>query len=140
MIIAWRSAADNPFMTMAERAAAPLLPDLPARRPNAPGQFGFGDARRVYSILEESGWAEIDIRPIDVACTLPEKQLVPYLTRVGPVGRTLQHADEQTRAHVIETVRAAFDPFVHGDEVHFTSACWMVCARASAAPKTFARG
>ncbi|MBW8720333.1 MAG: class I SAM-dependent methyltransferase, partial [Variovorax paradoxus] len=29
--IAWRSAAENPFMTTAERAAAPLLPNLPAR-------------------------------------------------------------------------------------------------------------
>ena len=63
-------------MTTAERAAAPLLPDLPARRPDAPGQFAFADRDRVRRILEESGWAEIDIRPIDVACTLPEKELV----------------------------------------------------------------
>ena len=131
--IAWRSAAENPFMTTAERAAAPLLPNLPARRPDAPGQFAFADQRRVYSILEESGWAEIDIRPIDVACTLPEKELVRYLTRLGPVGLILQEADERTRAHVIETVRAAFDPYVHGAEVHFTAACWMVGARASSA-------
>ena len=41
--IAWRSAAENPFMTTAERAAAPLLPNLPARRPDAPGQFAFAD-------------------------------------------------------------------------------------------------
>src|SRR4051812_39645773 len=27
--IAWRSAAENPFMTTAERAAAPLLPNVP---------------------------------------------------------------------------------------------------------------
>jgi ubiquinone/menaquinone biosynthesis C-methylase UbiE len=41
--IAWRSAADNPFMTTAERAAAPFLPNLPARRPDAPGQFALAD-------------------------------------------------------------------------------------------------
>ena len=139
--IAWRSAAENPFMTTAERAAAPLLPNLPARRPDAPGQFAFADQRRVHRILEESGWAEIDIRPIDVACTLPEKELVRYLTRLGPVGLILQEADERTRAQVIETVRAAFDPYVHGAEVRFTAACWMVGARApsaSAAPKEVA--
>ena len=33
-LIVWRSAAENPFMTTAERAAAPFLPDLPARRAN----------------------------------------------------------------------------------------------------------
>jgi SAM-dependent methyltransferase len=134
--IAWRSAAENPFMTTAECAAAPLLPNLPARRPDAPGQFAFADRRRVHSILEESGWAEIDIRPIDIACTLPENALVPYLSRLGPVGRILQEADDRTRTQIIETVRAAFDPYVHGTEVLFTAACWMVGARASsAAPK-----
>lgn len=35
--VAWRAPAENPFMTTAERAAAPLLPDLPARRPDGPG-------------------------------------------------------------------------------------------------------
>ena len=112
--IAWRSAADNPFMTTAERAAAPLLPSLPARQPDAPGQFAFANALRVHAILEQSGWSAIEIAPIDVACTLPEKALAPYLTRFGPVGRVLDEADDQTRTHVIETVRAAFDPYVHG--------------------------
>lgn len=139
--IAWRSAAENPFMTTAERAAAPLLPNIPARRSGAPGQFAFADQSRVYGILEESGWAGIEIRPIDVACILPEKELVRYLTQLGPVGRILHETDEQTRNQVIETVRAAFDPYVHGAEVRFSAACWMVSARApsaSAAPKEIA--
>ena len=131
--VAWRSAAENPFMTTAEHAAAPLLPNLPARQPEAPGQFAFADDRQVYTILEESGWAEIDIRPIDVACTLAEKELIHYLTQLGPVGRILQETDAQTRAQVIETVRVAFDPYVHEAEVRFTSACWIVSAQARSA-------
>jgi SAM-dependent methyltransferase len=140
--IAWRSAAENPFMTTAERAAAPLLPNLPARRPDAPGQFAFADRRRVSRILEESGWAGIDIRPIDVACTLPEQELVRNVSRLGPLGRILHETDEQTRKEVLEAVRVAFDPYVHGAEVRFTAACWMVSARApsaSAVPKEAAR-
>jgi SAM-dependent methyltransferase len=135
--VAWRGPEENPFMTTAERAAAPLLPNIPARRPDAPGQFAFADRRRVYTILEDSGWAGIDIRPIDVACTLPEKELLRSLTRLGPLGRVLHEADDRTRAQVIETVLAAFDAYVHGAEVRFTAACWMVAARApsaSAAP------
>jgi len=130
--IAWRSAAENPFMTTAERAAAPLLPNLPARKPGAPGQFSLADRDRVVSILEESGWAGIDIRPIDVACTLPEKALHGYLTRLGPVGLVLQDADERTRTRVIEAVRTAFEPYVHGSEVRFIAACWMIGATAPA--------
>ena len=128
--IAWRSPSENPFMTTAERVAAPLLPNLPARRPDAPGQFAFADQRRVHRILEESGWAGIDIRPIDVPCTLPEKELVRYLTRLGPLGLILHEADDRTRTRVIETVRAAFEPYVHGADVRFTAACWKVGARA----------
>jgi hypothetical protein len=29
-------------------------------------------------------------------------------------------------------VRTAFDPYVHGPEVRFTAACWMVAARRGA--------
>lgn len=128
--VCWRSAAENPFMTTAERAAAPLLPDLPARQPDAPGPFALADADRVVRILEESGWTAIDIQPIDVPCALPEKELVRYLSRFGPVGLALREADEPTRTRVIETVRAAFDPCVHGAEVRYTAACWMVGAAA----------
>ncbi|MCX4910965.1 class I SAM-dependent methyltransferase [Streptomyces sp. NBC_00878] len=129
--LVWRGPAENPFMTTAERAAAPFLPNLPARRPDEPGQFAFADPDRIERILAESGWAGIDIRPIDVACTLPERELVGYFTRLGPLGLVLREADEQTRAQIIETVRAAFDRFVQGTEVRFTAACWMVGARAS---------
>ncbi|MBB4844400.1 SAM-dependent methyltransferase [Paucibacter oligotrophus] len=133
--IAWRSPAENPFMTTAERAAAPLLPNIPARRPDAPGQFAFANAQRVLNILENSGWSGIDIQPIDVSCTLPEKELVPYLSRLGPVGRVLQEVDEGGRKEVIETVRAAFDSYVTGSAVHFVAACWMVNARATSTPQ-----
>jgi SAM-dependent methyltransferase len=138
-LIAWRTAEENSFMTTAERAAAPLLPNLPPRRPDAPvGQFAFADPRRVQTILEESGWTEIDIRPLDVICSLPQKDLNEYLTRLGPVGLALQGVDERTRAQVIKTVRPAFDAYRQGSKLCFTAACWSISARASSpsvAPK-----
>jgi SAM-dependent methyltransferase len=108
--IAWRSPAENRFMTTAERAAAPLLPNLPARRADAPGQFGFADARRVQSILAESGWTVIDIQPIDVECALPESELSRYGARLGPVGVALREVDPRTRDQVVAVVRKAFEP------------------------------
>jgi SAM-dependent methyltransferase len=129
-VIPWRSAAENPFMTTAERAAAPLLPNLPPRRPNAPGQFALADDRRMQAILDASGWHDVDIRALDVTCTMPAAALPHHVTRLGPVGLALQEADETTRVRVTDAVLAAFEPFVHGDEVRFTAACWMVAARA----------
>ncbi len=129
-LIVWRSAAENPFMTTAERAAAPLLPDLPLRRPNEPGQFALADRDRVRRILADSGWSEIDIQPIDVPCAMPESALVRYLTELGPVGRTLEQATDEVRARVVAAIRPAFDPYVRGAEIRFDAACWTVGARA----------
>ncbi|WP_175654944.1 class I SAM-dependent methyltransferase [Burkholderia ambifaria] len=131
--VAWRSAADNPFMTTAERVAGPLLQNLPARQPGAPGQFAFGDRQRIASVLSDSGWADIEIEPIDVACALPVPALDDYVSRLGPVGLALRQVDDATRRRVIETVRAAFERYVQGADVRFDAACWLVAARAPSA-------
>ncbi len=129
--IAWRGAAENPFMTTAERAAKPLLPNIAARQSDAPGQFAFADQHHVCRILEASGWAGIEFRPIDVVCAFPEEELIAYVTQFGPLGRIFHEVEEATRAQVIDIVRPAFDPYVEGAEVRFTAACWMVRARAA---------
>ncbi|MBB3600675.1 SAM-dependent methyltransferase [Mycolicibacterium sp. BK556] len=131
-LVAWRSAAENPFMTTGLREAAPLLPNIAVPPADGPGQFSFGDPQRVAAILDSGGWTDVDLQPIDVGCALPEPELIGFFTRLGPVGLALQGADERTRARVIEAVRPAFDPFVHGTEVRYTAACWMISAQVSA--------
>jgi SAM-dependent methyltransferase len=132
-LIVWRSPEENPFMTTAERAAAPLLPDLPPRRADGPGQFALADRARVEGLLAGSGWTEIDLRANDVGLSFPEKDLDLYLTRLGPLGRALAGKDQSTRDSVIAQVRRAFDQYVHGGEVRLDAACWTISARAPAA-------
>lgn len=127
--IVWRSPADNPFMTAAERAAAPLLPHLPPRQPGVPGQFAFADRARVTQILADSGWVDIEIQPLDVRCTLSEADLMRYISRLGPVGQLLQQLDEPGRAKVLDVMRPAFAPYVRAGQASYTAACWMVAAR-----------
>ncbi|MNR90691.1 Demethylmenaquinone methyltransferase [compost metagenome] len=129
-LIVWRSPEENPFMTTAEHAARTLLPDIPQRTPDEPGQFGLANPQRIQSILQQSGWADINIAALDVACSFPERGLTHYLSRMGPLGRILQQHDEHIRKQVIASVRAAFEPYVDGDAVRFTAACWQVSARA----------
>jgi hypothetical protein len=118
-------------MTAASRAAAPILPNLPAPDPNAPGQFGFADPRRVRRILEASGWKHIDLSPIDVDSSVAKRDLLSYVTKLGPVGLALRDAsvDEETRARTTAAVHAAFEPFVQGDVARFKAACWLASAR-----------
>ena len=130
-LLVYRSPAENPFMTTAERAAAPLLPAAPARDPDAPGQFAFADAGRVARLLAASGWSDVALQPFDVACRFAERDLVRFFTILGPLGRALPQVDAETRRRIVATVRAAFDPYVHGDEVRFDAACWLIGARAA---------
>lgn len=127
--VAWRSPAENEFMTTAERAVGSMLPALPPRRPNAPGQFAFGDRTRVIDVLEKSGWRDIDVAVLNVTCSMPASSLIPYATRLGPVGRIFQEADEETRTRVVEKLNAAFAHFIDGNEVRFPAAGWMISAR-----------
>ncbi|WP_252271352.1 class I SAM-dependent methyltransferase [Pseudomonas subflava] len=127
-LVVWRSAAENPFMTTAERAAAGSLPDLPVRRPGAPGQFAFADAQRVRGLLQTAGWSDVEIRRLDVPLSMAEAALLPYLSRLGPVGLALQQLEEGARTALAARLREAFEPFVRGDRVEFVAACWQIDA------------
>lgn len=128
--IAWRSPAENPFQTAAEHAARPLLPQLPERRPNEAGQFGFAERKRVEDILAAAGWQDIELHAVDIACRFPASELPAYLNRMGPVGRALESVDADTRAQVLAALQPAFAHYLHDNEVHFSAACWDVNARA----------
>ncbi|MCW2397929.1 class I SAM-dependent methyltransferase [Sphingobium sp. B2D3C] len=128
-LLVFRTASENPFMTTAERAAAPLFPAVPVRV-DGPGQFAFADTARVRAILEAGGWTGVEFQPIDFECSFPSGKLQTFFTRLGPLGRILHEADADTRTRIVTSVRAAFEPYVDGDRVRFEAACWMVSARA----------
>lgn len=129
-LIAWRHPSENPFMTAAERAAAPLLPPQAPRAPDAPGQFAFADRERVRALLAQAGWRDVAITPLDVECRMPEAALEPYFTRLGNLGRLLPTLDARVREQLIAAVRPAFAPFLREGEVRFTAACWEIAATA----------
>lgn len=127
-VVVWRDKEENPFMTTAERAVAPLMPDLPTFESDKPGPYGLTDPERTRKILEESGWTGIDFRKVDLECSMPEDTLPTYLTMLGPVGRALQPMAERERNEVLQTVLRAFDPFVSSGEVRFPTASWEITA------------
>ncbi|VVD61856.1 SAM-dependent methyltransferase [Pandoraea communis] len=128
--LVWRSPAENPFMTVAERTAAPMLAGLPSRVPGAPGQFGFTDRERVTQMLKASGWEDVTLTAVHFECTFAQADLREYASRLGPVGLALARLAPPDRAPIIDAIVNAYAPFVHDGEVRFTSACWHVAARA----------
>lgn len=129
--LVWRGPEDNPFFTLAAETATALdLLELPPYVPGTGGQFGFADPDHVRTVLGAAGWSDIALDPVDLACTMPEPDLDPFLARLGALGRALADADEETTAAVVAAVRPAFASHVEDDEVRFTAACWLVSASA----------
>lgn len=128
--VAWRGPGENDFMTTAARTAAPFLPPAPAPDPDAPGQFAFADGARVKRILEASGWSSIKVEKADVLCRIAERDLMTYVTRLGPLGAALRELDQATAKNITEALPAAFAPFVQDGEGRFNAACWLATATA----------
>ena len=126
--VAWRSPAENDFMTAAARAAAPFLPPAPPPDPNAPGQFAFADGAKVGRILEASGWSSIEIERTDLPCETSEDNLMTYVTRLGPVGAALREVDRATAEKIMASLPSAFAGFRKDGAVRFNAACWLVKA------------
>ncbi|TQS41107.1 class I SAM-dependent methyltransferase [Cryptosporangium phraense] len=127
--LVWRRPADNPFLTVTEEAAGPLVPDLPVSPPDAPGRFAFADPDVVRRIVAPS-WHDVALEPVDLELSMAERDLVGYFTTFGPLALVRESLDEPTRARAVEAVRAAYEPYVDGDRVRWTAACWMITARA----------
>ncbi|WP_369039009.1 class I SAM-dependent methyltransferase [Stenotrophomonas maltophilia] len=125
--IAWRGAEENPFMTTAERTVGDQLA-LPERRPGAPGQFAFADAGQVRRQLQDAGWRDVQVQPLDLACSLARDDLPAYVRQLGPIGLALRSlpADRADALHA--QALAAFAPFIEGDRVRVDAACWLLRA------------
>jgi SAM-dependent methyltransferase len=128
--VAWRSPAENDFMTAAARAAAPFLPPASPADPNAPGQFAFADGARVAGILEASGWSSIEVQRADIPCETSEDNLMAYVTRLGPVGAALREVDRATAEKIMASLPPAFERFRKDGAVRFNATCWLVQALA----------
>lgn len=65
-LASWRSAAENEWISALRQA---LLPGVPAPEPpeNAPTPFRHADRRRTTALLAASGFAGVDLEPLDIA-------------------------------------------------------------------------
>ncbi|MFI6095893.1 class I SAM-dependent methyltransferase [Lentzea sp. NPDC051213] len=129
-VVVWRGDEDNPFMTTAQRAVEPLMPELPPVDSGGPGPFALAEPDQTRKMLEDAGWTGIGLEKLDLTCSMPVDVLPQYLTMLGPVGRALQGMEEHRRAEALGTALKAFDSFVHGDEVRFPTGAWVVTASA----------
>ena len=132
-MIVWRNPDPADIMSIAERATASLLPDLPPRPasvPTEPGQFAFADPARVTPILDASGWRDVTVEPLDVELGLPLDDMLRYVTTFGRVGVQMGTVDAKARAQVTDQLAEAFAALTFDSEVRYPAACWSLSATA----------
>jgi SAM-dependent methyltransferase len=127
----WRPMKDNPWARVPAEAVAPFTPPAPPPTPESPGPFSFADPDRVQRILDQAGWKDITIEPVDLSTRWGRggtlASAFEMVTHVGPASRRLAEASDPTPGRA--ALREALKPFVKSDGVWVDAAIWIVRAR-----------
>lgn len=134
--VCWRALEENPLDFLPLRAASPHLPsqlvhELSAPGSDAPGPFAFANPDRVRRILENAGFAEIEITARDELVGSGDlESMLMACTRVGALGKILRENPE-LRTAALPAVRAALAAHDGPGGVRLNAATWLATARAS---------
>lgn len=131
--VCWRALEENPLDNLPLRAASHHLPQQPAHDPDSPGPFALANPDRVHSILERSGFSEIEITAHDELVGSGNlDSMLAVCSKVGALGKILRENPE-LRAATLPTVRSALAAYDGPDGVRLNAATWVVTARSAAA-------
>jgi SAM-dependent methyltransferase len=127
--VCWRSPAENPVLTAAMAAAAPLLPEPPPPPdPIAPGPFAFADKDRVAGILRAAGFTNVSIEPHNSKMGWPDVETGLSLALfIGPLGALLRQHPE-LHEKVVGAVRGFLEANCGPDGIRLDAATWIVRA------------
>lgn len=130
----FRAGADNPFSVGPLAAVRHLLPTFTPPEPDEPGMFSWADPGRVRRILEDAGFREVSLTPLDPVMRFAgpgdAAGAAEVAMMVGHVSRVLAGAEPQQR----DAVRSALVAFLQGHDgpegITLPGALWVVQARA----------
>jgi ubiquinone/menaquinone biosynthesis C-methylase UbiE len=106
----WDSLANNEFAELAHTTVMSFFPADPPRFYETP--FGFSDVQAIQTLLEDAGFKEVTVRPVDLPCVSPSASAAAKgLVQGAPL--TIQITErkgdtEAITAAVAEALRARF--------------------------------
>jgi ubiquinone/menaquinone biosynthesis C-methylase UbiE len=128
----WREFKLNPWALIPLQQVYRHVPRLPEVGPEDPGPFSFASAPRVRAVLEQAGFAAIDLQPVDLPLDLADggglEAAVEMAMGVGPASRALDNQPAALLAAAADSLRAALAPHQVGPAVSLASAVWLVTA------------
>ncbi len=127
----WRTVAENEWVRVPYEAALAHIPPDPPPGPEQPGPFSFGDRARVQRILDDAGFSEVEITPVDAELVLSETgvgQGVHFAMTSGPTARLLRDASDAEKERVRAALATTLGPFTRNNRTALGGAVWIVRA------------
>ena len=112
---------------------ASLLEIPPLGESTAPGPFAFADEAHVRGVLDNAGWRDIALEPVDFAYVAgvgeePVDDALRLFRRIGPAAPVLRALAGEARTRAEGWVRAWLEEHRSGNLVAFPAAAWIVTA------------
>ena len=131
----FRSWSENPWASELASVAVDHPVPPPGREPSG---FALADPDYVHELLEGSGWASVEGRPVTFryiagrgANAVDEAQ--SFLLDIGPASSAIRAMADGEVAPAKERLRGALERHFNGEAVEFEAAVWIWTAKAGAA-------
>ena len=129
--VCWQTAARNPWMSFTVMAVGDLL-EFPKGDPHSPGPFSFADESRVRQILDQSGFRQTSLIPLegelDIVGGAKIDDAVAYSIEMSPIPGMVSH-DPALAEAVGGRVTDAFDDAWDDGAIRLPYSCWIVTAQ-----------
>lgn len=125
----FRNAELNPWASDLAR----LLEIPPLGESTAPGPFAFADQAHVRGVLDNAGWRDIALEPVDFAYVAgageePVEDALELFRRIGPAAPALRALEGGARIRAEGWLRDWLAEHRSGNLVAFPAAAWIVTA------------
>jgi SAM-dependent methyltransferase len=128
--LCWQDLTSNEWLMVTAGAALQhvSMPDLGP--PGAPGPFAFADSERVRTILEQAGFQQIGVDPVEAPMRLGDdaEDAVAFLRGTGMARALLGDADDEARTAALAAVADALRARERPEGLYLNGAAWLVTA------------
>lgn len=130
----WGTYEDNPYWTLAQRAATARMGRPPPPEPRAPGPMQLSDASYAREVMDAAGFTRIEARRVEIALGSvgDAAALADLATRIGPASRVLRlfEGDETDRLAVADALARDFARWEDGGEARVPATINLLTGRA----------
>ena len=129
VLLAWRDITSNEWLTEL-RSALAVGRELPMPPPEAPTPFALADPGRVRAILEGSGYAGVEMEPVDepIEFGRDAEDAYGFMRTLGIVKGLTHDLDDRSRAEAFAVLRRTIAAHETADGVLFGTASWLITA------------